>query len=144
MGRSRSVIISIRCSLRKFIVVLLFLHGALLSKGEDGSAITQGTVIAHIVGPNIPTTDSVIPAAPNHVTNLWVTLKVVGVRDNFAKDLKGKTIRLPTCEFSKSLLGQTIPLRLTHRRARIPSSDYWLLCTSLELSRIFAGPAKDK
>src|SRR6266446_3895437 len=79
--------------------------------------VTQGTVVAHIIGPKEPAPDSTLPKL-NGV--FWVTLRVVDVRDNFAVELKGKTIKLPTEPFSKTLLGQTLPIALTHSPGALP------------------------
>ena len=112
---------------------------SLLACSEGGPAITQGTIIARLMGPNQPTTETALPASAGTVTNFLVALKVVDVRDNFAKELKGKTIRLQTCEFSKSLLGKTVALRVSHSRGRYPGSNYWLVCTSIQAARLGAS-----
>ena len=130
---------------RMLSVACLLIFTGTLGGAENDAPITHGTIVARVVGPNVPTPDTAIPTTEtNSITNFWVTLKVVDVKENFATELKGKTIKLPTSAFSKTLLNQTLPLRLSHSRGRYPGSDYWLTCTSVEISRITANTTPTK
>jgi hypothetical protein len=106
---------------------------------EESSPVGAGIIIARIVGPHRPTPATVIPSDADKITNFWVSLEVLDVRDGFAVELRGQTISLPTCEFDGALLGQTLPLRLYYRPGGFDGLDYWLTCTSLEISRLLAG-----
>jgi hypothetical protein len=99
----------------------------------------NGDIIARIIGPHRSTSGTAIPGPPNSISNFWVTLEVTDVPFGFATELKGRTIRLPTCEFGSALVGQTLPLRISYNPRRLDGSDYWLTCTSIEISRIFAA-----
>jgi hypothetical protein len=106
--------------------------------------IAHGDIIARIIGPHLPTPSTAISSAPNTIPNFWVTLEVTGIRDGFASELKGKTIRLPTCEFDAALVGQTLPLRISCSPGRSQGSDYWLTCTSIDMSRWVAAASGTK
>ena len=124
---------------------ILFVFTGISAEAEK--PFVHGIIIANVLGPNQPTSETVIPSAPGTLTNFWVTLKVVDGRDGFGAELKGKTIRLPTGAFSNALIGQTLPLWLSRNAARNEKSEttgYWLTCTSLEISRWVAAAQSRK
>ena len=111
---------------------------AVAAKSEP--PIVQGEIIARIIGPYRPTPYTAIADGTNKPMTFWVTLEVTDVCDGFAPELKGKTIRLPTFEFDRALVGQTLPLHVSHSPGRYPESDYGLMCTSIGLARLAASP----
>ncbi len=119
------------------LFICFLLNVVRLAGADQDIPVTYGTIIARIVGPNVPTAETTLPTKPGSATNYYflVSLKVIDVRDNFAKELKGKTIKLPTSPFSESLLGQTVPLNLSYSPGRYSGSDYWLICTSIDIAR---------
>jgi hypothetical protein len=125
---------------KHLMVLILVFVAAAVGLAADRAPITQGKIIARILGPNVPTRDTVIPPRPEEITNFFVTLKVVDVVCGFAQELRGKTLKLPTCEFRSEYLGQTLPLLVSYSPGRYAGSDYWLICTSLEIAKTFAGP----
>ncbi|MCD6052684.1 MAG: hypothetical protein K0Q55_4106 [Verrucomicrobia bacterium] len=113
-------------------------------KGATNAPITQGTIVARIIGPSAPTAQTALPAKPGHIKNFWVTLHVVDTKDFFASELKGKTIRLPSCAFDSKLLGQILSLRVSHSPGRYEGSDYWLMCTSVAAAHLAASLPSSK
>ena len=128
-------------SKHKVAVTSALTTNAPVAVAGSGLPITHGDIIARIVGPHRPTPDTTIPSGPNTISNFWVTLEVTDVRDGFAAELRGRTIRLPTCEFDAALVGQTLPLRISHSPGRFHGSDYWLTCTSIGISSWVATPS---
>ena len=102
-------------------------------QADTNIVFTHGVITARIVGPYQPTPETVIPSPPGIVTNFWVTLDVVDVRDGFASDLKGKTIKLPTTSFDQTLVGSIVPMTIT-KRVGDEEKPYWLTCTSVGIS----------
>jgi len=125
------------------LLICLIVAALVFAPSEQNAApnapITHGTIVARVIGPNAPTAKTALPTQPGHVTNFWVTLEVVDTKSDFAQELKGKTIRLPSSTFDPKMLGQTLALRVTHSPGRYEGSDYWLMCTSVAAAHMVAG-----
>ncbi len=134
-----SALLLVGCGSRRDVAVTEPQHSSIAGLTTNGSAVVHGDIIARIIGPYRPTADTSIRSGPNTISNFWVTLEVTDVRDGFATALKGKTIKLPTCEFASALVGQTLPLRISYSPGHFNRSDYWLTCTSIEISRLMAA-----
>ena len=139
-----SALLLVGCKSQRELAITQPRHNSIASLTTNGSAVVHGDIIARIVGPSRPTADTSIPSGPNTISNFWVALEVRDVRNGFAAALKGKTIKLPTCEFASALVGQTLPLRISYSPERFNGSDYWLTCTSVEISRLMAASPATK
>ena len=139
-----SALLLVGCGSQREAAITEPQHNSVAGLTTNGTAVVHGDIIAHIIGPHQPTADTRILSGPNTIPNFWVTLEVRDVRDGFAAALKGRTIKLPTCEFASALVGQTLPLRISYSPGRFDGSDYWLTCTSIEISRLIAASPATK